>query len=984
MKLNSDKSPITTATISSNTQPSTTPIHTLVKRSYSTAAAKVPLTADAYPYLKRNTAFATLNDQDIAHFKQILKDAGSSAVLTDSSDVEPFNEDWMRKYKGQSRLVLKPKTTEQVSAILKHCNTRNLAVVPQGGNTGLVGGSVPVFDEIVISLANMNAITDFDEVSGIVTCQAGTVLEVLDGYLAERGHIMPLDLGAKGTCQIGGNVATNAGGLRLLRYGSLHGTVLSMEVVTADGSILKLGQPLRKDNTGYDLKHLFIGSEGTLGIITSVSILAPRRPTSVNVATLALPNFESVQKTFVKAKTDLGEILSAYEFWDSSCFKLVMKHVHGARNPFPASEDHSPFYVLIETSGSNKEHDEAKLSEFLESLFTEELVTDGVLAETDTQIQSMWAFRESIPEACARDGKGGNLKYDLSVPVSELYNCVETMRSTLVSKGLYGKDSGRIGEVVGFGHMGDGNLHLNITGAGWDKDVVKVVEPFVYEWVKERNGSISAEHGLGLMKAPYIEYSKDKEVVDLMQSIKNLWDPNGIMNPYNQRKPSAIRSLQKFMSTPGIISLGGGNPHPSTFPYTSISFTLRSGEKVDISEADVAKALQYSPTNGLPELVEWLKSLQAGEHLRGKAFPEGWDVCVGNGSQDVLTKAFEMLIAEGETMLIESPAYVGSLAFLRPLGAKFAEIAVDSQGLVPESMESILANWKDPKTRPKVLYTVPTGGNPTGTSTTHERKKQIYSIAQKYGVIILEDDPYYYLQFSPSRTPSYFSMDEDGRVLRFDSFSKILSSGVRIWGISGFLSHTTQVSEFYKKKGDAFLQAANKHLTGLAEWTTPSAGMFVWIKLLGITDSSNLIKEKAVEKKVLLVPGFEFFPNPRTTSYVRASFSTATEEEIDIALGRLAALVRDAVQEQQKKKKGVAQAMWNPVVAENDRTRTATVNTQGLQMTTETTTQIKKTLEELGGKVVNIFATRSGRVFATLNSRAAAIQLAKLWTNPHK
>ncbi|KAI9334984.1 hypothetical protein BDR26DRAFT_549932 [Obelidium mucronatum] len=520
-------------------------------RSFASAAA-IALTADKLG-LERNSSFAKLTNADIDAFRAILKDAGGLSVLTDEADVEAFNEDWMRKYRGQSKLVLKPKTTQQVSEIMKYANERRLAVVTQGGNTGLVGGSVPVFDEIVLSTSNMNAIQSFDETAGILTCQAGCILEVLDLWLAEKGYVMPLgtlvsfccmlrllslqiDLGAKGTCQIGGNVATNAGGLRLLRYGSLHGTVLSMEVVKADGTIMKLGQPLRKDNTGYDLKHLFIGSEGTLGVITSVSILTPRKPTAVNVAVLALPDFASVQNAFKLARTNLTEILSAFEFWDAACATIVLKHIPNAKNPFESSDAPHPFYVLVETSGSNSDHDTEKLAAYLDSLFESGIATDGVLSESETQRAQLWSFRESIPEACAKDGKGGNLKYDISVPVEQIYDIVPEMRKRLEEKGLYDSvesaGTTREGRVVGFGHFGDGNLHLNITGTAWDKEVEDVVEPFIYEWVQSNDGSISAEHGLGVMKAPYIGYSKSPEAVAAMQDIKKLWDPNGILNPY--------------------------------------------------------------------------------------------------------------------------------------------------------------------------------------------------------------------------------------------------------------------------------------------------------------------------------------------------------------------------------------------------------------------------------------------------------------------
>ncbi|KAJ3348443.1 hypothetical protein HDU83_001329 [Entophlyctis luteolus] len=503
-----------------------------VSRAYSaSSAAPVQLTAARLGIPR--APFAALTPGDIAVFRDILADAGAMSVLTDAEDVAAYNEDWMRKYRGVSRLVLKPKTTSQVSRILKHANDRSLAVVTQGGNTGLVGGSVPVHDEIVLSTAGMDQIVSFDETAGILTAQAGCVLEVLDNWLSERGYIMPLDLGAKGTCQIGGNVATNAGGLRLLRYGSLHGTVLDLEVVKADGTVLQLGQPLRKDNTGYDLKHLFIGSEGTLGVITRVSILTPRKPNAVNVAVLAVPNFALVQKAFKLARTHLNEILSAFEFWDAACANLVTTHIANARNPFDSV---TPFSVLIETSGSNSEHDTEKLSSFLDLLFEQQVATDGALAESETQRAQLWALRESIPEACGKDGKGGILKYDISVPVEHMYDIVEIMRERLISRGLYDPDESigsiRVGRVAGFGHFGDGNLHLNITGANHERVVEEAVEPFVYEWVQKNKGSISAEHGLGVMKAPYIEYSKIREVVNEMVLLKQLWDPKGILNPY--------------------------------------------------------------------------------------------------------------------------------------------------------------------------------------------------------------------------------------------------------------------------------------------------------------------------------------------------------------------------------------------------------------------------------------------------------------------
>ncbi|KAL2213459.1 FAD linked oxidase [Sarocladium strictum] len=487
------------------------------------------LTSETYPEMKRDERFAKVTPEHVQHFKTLL---GDSAVLDGvnadaEADLEVFNEDWMHKYRGSSRLVLKPGSTQEVSKILKYCNENLLAVVPQGGNTGLVGGSVPVFDEIVINMSRMSTIHSFDEVSGTLVVDAGVVLETADQYLAERGYIFPLDLGAKGSCHIGGNVATNAGGLRLLRYGSLHGTVLGIEAVLPDGTIMNDLGTLRKNNTGYDLKQLFIGGEGTIGIITKVSIQCPQRSSAVNVAFFGLESFEKVQQAFREAKGQLSEILSAFELMDARSQKLVQE-VKGDKRPL---DDEHPFYCLIETSGSNGEHDYAKLEAFLEDVMTKEVVQDGVLAQDATQAKALWGWREGIPECLGH--WGGVYKYDVSIPINEMYDLVEDTRTRMNEAGLAGDTPEHPAvAVVGYGHMGDSNLHLNIPVRRYDPAVEKVLEPFVYEWIAKRHGSISAEHGLGLAKKNYIGYSRDETMISLMKQIKQLYDPNGIMNPY--------------------------------------------------------------------------------------------------------------------------------------------------------------------------------------------------------------------------------------------------------------------------------------------------------------------------------------------------------------------------------------------------------------------------------------------------------------------
>jgi D-2-hydroxyglutarate dehydrogenase len=415
----------------------------------------------------RNPALASWTAEDKAFFQQLLRPEN---VLTEADDTEAYTVDWLKKYKAASshQMVLRPKSTEQVSAILKYCNERRLPVVPQGGNTGLVGGSVPVHDEIVVSTSAMNSVISFDEVSGILVCEAGCVLENLDNYVAKHGYMMPLDLGAKGTCQIGGNVSANAGGLRLLRYGSLHGTVLGVEAVLADGTVIDCLSKMRKDNTGYDLKQLFIGSEGTLGLVTKVSILTPPRSSSVNVALLGCEDFSAVKKAFVEAKKHLGEVLSAIEFFDRQSLDMVLSQQDWVKDPLESS---CPFYVLIETSGSNSAHDMEKLEAYLEDVMGAGVVVDGTVAQDAAQGRKLFMIREDITVALS--SRGYVYKYDISLPMDQYYKIVEETREKVEPLGA---------KVVGYGHLGDSNLHLNVSTLAEDDKVFKELEPYVFEW----------------------------------------------------------------------------------------------------------------------------------------------------------------------------------------------------------------------------------------------------------------------------------------------------------------------------------------------------------------------------------------------------------------------------------------------------------------------------------------------------------------------
>ena len=490
-------------------------------------------------------SYGAPTELDVQHLSTIV---GPSNVITEPHALEPYNTDWMQKYVGRSSLALRPGSTAEVSQILAHCNQRRLAVVPQGGNTGLVGGSVPLGDhEIILSLSRMNKVLEVDEHGGHLVCEAGCVLEALQERCAAHGYIMPLDLGAKGSCQIGGNLATNAGGLRFLRYGSLHGSVLGLEAVLADGTVLDNLTSLRKDNTGYDLKHLFIGSEGTLGVITACSIALPRAPASVRLAFLGVDSYDGVLATYAAARRELGEVISAFEFLDAEAYAVVTGDDSDAsggggsggggggeggggggggaasppvRRPLRSRCRH---YVLVEVSGSDASHDEEKLERFLENVMASGVVVDGTIAQDEAQAAGIWRVRESITAALARGG--AVYKYDVSLPLAELYELVEETRARLAPLGA---------ETAAFGHLGDGNLHLNVHTPGRyaeDAAVLGAIEPFVYEWTSARRGSVSAEHGIGAMKPGVLHLSKPPPAVALMHGLKRLLDPNGILNP---------------------------------------------------------------------------------------------------------------------------------------------------------------------------------------------------------------------------------------------------------------------------------------------------------------------------------------------------------------------------------------------------------------------------------------------------------------------
>ena len=472
--------------------------------------------------LTRDPRFKTVTAKDIDFFRSVVGADARALVAAPSPDLDPFNFDWFKEYKGDGPVCLLPKSTAEVSELVRYCNAERIAVVPQGGNTGFVGGSVPVFDEVILSLKRMNKVLELDAISGTIKCEAGCILENLDNQVKDHGFLMPVDLGAKGSCQVGGNVSTSAGGLRFMRYGSMHGNTLGLTVVLPSGEVLDLMNVLRKDNTGYDLKHLFIGAEGTLGIVTEVAMQLASKPNAVNTTFFGCKDWDSLCQLFVAARRDLGEILSAVEMIDGVALDLVLDITKGS-SPLP---ERCPYYMLVETNGSNQEHDQAKLFAFLEKVSGDGTVAAGTVAETAAQSKHIWSMRELC--ATAPDKIGHVRWYDVSMPSVKMSEMINGARAALAAEGLSDK-----AKIMGFGHFGDGNLHINtVTIPEYDQRVVDTVDGYIYGLSKQRRYSVSAEHGIGLQKKSYLPYSKKPETIRHMVDVKRLFDPNGIMNPY--------------------------------------------------------------------------------------------------------------------------------------------------------------------------------------------------------------------------------------------------------------------------------------------------------------------------------------------------------------------------------------------------------------------------------------------------------------------
>jgi FAD/FMN-containing dehydrogenase len=444
--------------------------------------------------------------------RSVLGDAG---VVSDPALLAARSGDWSEATKMPPALVLLPRTPQQVADVLALCARHRQRIVVQGGLTGLAGGATPAPAEVALSLARLDRIEDIDAVGGTATVQAGVVLEELQARVESQDWYFPLDLGARGSCQVGGNAATNAGGNRVIRYGTMRELVQGIEVALPDGRLLTMMNRVTKNTTGVDLKHLFIGAEGTLGVITRLVLKLSPRPTASSAALCALPSFEAATRLVRDMRRALPG-LSAFEvMW--SDFMEAAQEIGGLR---PAFAEASPVYALVETQGARQEEDRDQLERFLGEALEAGSVSDVVVAQSQGDAHRLWAYRETIGEML------GQLKphaaFDVGVPMAAMDSFVRTVRDALQSRFPAQRH-------LFFGHIGDGNLHV-LSGPHGSAESLHRVEQLVYEAVGAVGGSISAEHGIGVVKKEFLHFTRSDAELELMRSLKALLDPAGILN----------------------------------------------------------------------------------------------------------------------------------------------------------------------------------------------------------------------------------------------------------------------------------------------------------------------------------------------------------------------------------------------------------------------------------------------------------------------
>ncbi len=457
----------------------------------------------------------------LARFAAIV---GERNALTHSSDIAPYLSEERGLYQGVSPLVLRPGAVEEVAAILRLANESRTAIVPQGGNTGLVGGQTPLNGEIVLSLKRLDRVREVDASANTMTCEAGVILQRAQEAAAAAGRLFPLSLGAEGSCTIGGNLSTNAGGTGALAYGVARELVLGLEVVLADGRVLYNLRKLKKDNTGYDLRHIFIGAEGTLGIITAAVLKLFPRPRAVETSFIGVPSPHAALALFNLANERAGGTVTGFELIPRIALEFAVRHAPACRDPL--AEPH-PWYVLMELSSQAQGGLRATAEEILAAGAEASLITDATIAASLDQSKAFWLLRHHIADT--QKYEGGSIKHDVSVPVSAVPDFIVEASAAVTAM---------IADCrpCPFGHLGDGNIHFNVTQpVGADKAEFlthwDAVNAAVFAIVARHSGSISAEHGIGVMKRDLLPGVKDAVALDLMRGFKQMLDPNRILNP---------------------------------------------------------------------------------------------------------------------------------------------------------------------------------------------------------------------------------------------------------------------------------------------------------------------------------------------------------------------------------------------------------------------------------------------------------------------
>jgi FAD/FMN-containing dehydrogenase len=456
-----------------------------------------------------------MTDPRLAELARLLPELKLSV---EPGDLEHHGRDWTRRWTPAPLAVVWPSSIEEVQDIVRWANGEGLAIVPSGGRTGLSGGAVAAHGEVVVSLDRMNRVLDFDPIDRTLTVQPGIALEAVQNAARERGLLYPVNFAARGSCQIGGTIATNAGGIRVIRYGNTRQWIAGLKVVTGTGELLDLNRGLVKNASGYDLRHLVIGSEGTLGIVVEATLSLASPPPPSQVMLLAIPAMDALMKVFAEARHRLR--LEAFEFFTDKALRHVL--AHGAQKPF---EEEHPFYVVTEFDDVDGPA-EGDAMAFFEFCLGEGWVVDGAIASSEAQASSLWRLREGITESLASHKP---YKNDVSVRISAVPAFMDEMQTLLAAEYPHF-------DVVWFGHIGDGNLHINVLKpAGLDSamfvEQCEHVTTLLVETLARHGGSISAEHGIGLVKKPWLGSVRSEAEIALMRGIKAVWDPNNIMNP---------------------------------------------------------------------------------------------------------------------------------------------------------------------------------------------------------------------------------------------------------------------------------------------------------------------------------------------------------------------------------------------------------------------------------------------------------------------